>query len=68
MIMRCYCIKKLPYAELEFINHTKHQIPTKAANDLNEMIRQFLEGACEPHSPNQDLEGASIDLNTPYKQ
>jgi len=22
----------------------------------------------EPHPPNQDLEGASIDLNTPYKQ
>ena len=37
--------KKLPYAELKFINHTKHQIPTKAANDLNEMIRQFIKGA-----------------------
>jgi len=24
--------------------------------------------AGEPHPPNQDLEGASIDLNTPYKQ
>ena len=24
--------------------------------------------ASEPHPPNQDLEGASIDLNTPYKQ
>ena len=22
----------------------------------------------EPHPPNQDLEGASIDLDTPYKQ
>ena len=36
--------KKLPYAQLKFINHAKHQIPTKAANDLNEMIRQFIEG------------------------
>ena len=37
--------KKLPYAQLKFINHAKHQIPTKAANDLNEMIRQFIKGA-----------------------
>ena len=34
--------KKLPCTELKFINHTKHQIPTKAANDLNEMIWQFM--------------------------
>ena len=25
-------------------------------------------GESEPHLPNQDLVGASIDLNTPYKQ
>ena len=37
--------KKLPYAKLKFINDTKHQIPTKAANDLNEMIRQFIKDA-----------------------
>lgn len=37
--------KKLPCAKLKFIHHTKHQIPTKAANDLNEMIREFIKGA-----------------------
>lgn len=37
--------KKLPYTELKFINHAKHQIPTKAANDLNAMIKQFIKGA-----------------------
>lgn len=34
--------EKLPCNELKFINHVKHQIPTKAANELNEMIRQFI--------------------------
>lgn len=33
---------KLSCKELKFIDHAKHQIPTKAANDLNEMIRQFI--------------------------
>lgn len=36
--------KKIPCAQLKFINHTKHQIPTKAANDLNAMIKQFIKG------------------------
>lgn len=34
--------EKLQCKELKFINHAKHQIPTKATNDLNEMIRQFI--------------------------
>lgn len=34
--------EKLPYKELKFIDHVKHQIPTKAANDLNEMIKHFI--------------------------
>ena len=37
--------KKLPCTELKFIKHAKHQIPTKAANELNEMIGQFIKGA-----------------------
>ncbi|QED47786.1 alpha/beta fold hydrolase [Cytobacillus dafuensis] len=32
--------EKLPNNELKFTN-TSHQIPTKAANELNEMIKQF---------------------------
>ncbi|WML44874.1 alpha/beta hydrolase [Neobacillus sp. PS3-40] len=34
--------KKLPYNELKFIEHVKHQIPTKAAIKLNELIKQFV--------------------------
>ncbi|MDP1418204.1 alpha/beta hydrolase [Peribacillus simplex] len=34
--------EKLPCTELKFIDHTKHQIPTKAANDLNESIKHFI--------------------------
>ncbi|MCK1981478.1 MULTISPECIES: alpha/beta fold hydrolase [Peribacillus] len=34
--------EKLPCAELKFIDHAKHQIPTKAANDLNESIKHFI--------------------------
>ena len=34
--------EKLPNKELKFIEHVKHQIPTKAANDLNEMIKHFI--------------------------
>lgn len=37
--------KKLPCTELKFINHAKHQIPTKAANELNAMIKQYIKGA-----------------------
>lgn len=33
---------KLPCNELEFIDNVKHQIPTKAAKELNEMIKQFV--------------------------
>ena len=33
--------EKLPCNELKFIGNVKHQIPTKAAKDLNEMIKQF---------------------------
>lgn len=32
---------KLPCNELKFIDNVKHQIPTKAAEALNEMIKQF---------------------------
>ncbi|MBT2646586.1 alpha/beta hydrolase [Bacillus sp. ISL-34] len=34
--------EKLPCTELKFIDQTKHQIPTKAANDLNESIKHFI--------------------------
>ncbi|ABS22017.1 alpha/beta fold hydrolase [Bacillus cytotoxicus] len=34
--------EKLPYNELRFIHHTKHQIPTKAATELNQMIGNFI--------------------------
>ncbi|WHX60944.1 alpha/beta fold hydrolase [Peribacillus frigoritolerans] len=34
--------EKLPYTELRFIDHVKHQIPTKAANELNESIKHFI--------------------------
>ena len=33
--------EKLPCNKLNFIDNVKHQIPTKAAKDLNEMIKQF---------------------------
>ncbi|MDF2083759.1 alpha/beta hydrolase [Bacillus hominis] len=33
---------KLPCNELNFIDNIKHQIPTKAAKELNEMIKQFV--------------------------
>lgn len=32
----------LPQNELYFIKKTKHQVPTKAADELNELIRQFI--------------------------
>ncbi|EJQ92791.1 alpha/beta fold hydrolase (plasmid) [Bacillus mycoides] len=32
----------LPYNELKFIDNVKHQIPTKAAKRLNEMIKHFV--------------------------
>ncbi|MGG0410896.1 alpha/beta fold hydrolase [Peribacillus simplex] len=34
--------EKLPCTELKFIDHVKHQIPTKAANELNESIKHFI--------------------------
>ena len=34
--------EKLPNKELKYINRVKHQIPTKAANELNDMIREFI--------------------------
>lgn len=34
--------EKLPCKELKFIDHAKHQIPTKAASNLNEMIKHFI--------------------------
>ncbi|WP_028403038.1 alpha/beta fold hydrolase [Ectobacillus panaciterrae] len=34
--------EKLPCNELKFIDNVKHQIPTKAKIDLNEMIKQFV--------------------------
>ncbi|CAH0219292.1 alpha/beta fold hydrolase [Peribacillus simplex] len=34
--------EKLPCTELTFIDHAKHQIPTKAVNDLNESIKHFI--------------------------
>jgi pimeloyl-ACP methyl ester carboxylesterase len=34
--------KKLPNNELKFIDHVKHQLPTKAAEELNERIKQFV--------------------------
>jgi pimeloyl-ACP methyl ester carboxylesterase len=34
--------ERLPKCELVFIKNTKHQIPTKAADELNELIEQFI--------------------------
>lgn len=34
--------QRLPKSELIFIKNTKHQIPTKAASELNERINQFV--------------------------
>lgn len=34
--------EKLPLNDLVFIEHSNHRIPTKAANVLNEIIRQFI--------------------------
>lgn len=41
--------EKLPYNELKFIDNAKHQIPTKAAKTLNEMIKQFIFTHTEMH-------------------
>jgi pimeloyl-ACP methyl ester carboxylesterase len=42
----CYYAKllheKLPCSELQFIDHVQHQIPTKTAVDLNNLIKQFV--------------------------
>jgi pimeloyl-ACP methyl ester carboxylesterase len=34
--------EKLPSSELKFLANEKHQLPTKAAKELNRMIRQFI--------------------------
>lgn len=34
--------EKLPYNRLEWIKDVKHQIPTKAPEELNDLIRQFV--------------------------
>ncbi|MHA6529741.1 alpha/beta fold hydrolase [Paenibacillus sp. BAC0078] len=34
--------ERLPKSELIFIKNTKHQVPTKAAGPLNELIKQFI--------------------------
>ena len=39
---------KLPNNELKWIENVKHQIPTKAAFELNEFIRQFIHTHEEP--------------------
>lgn len=38
---------KLPNKELRFIHYAKHQIPTKAANELNDLIKQYVY-SCNP--------------------
>ncbi|MEW9674122.1 alpha/beta fold hydrolase [Ammoniphilus sp. 3BR4] len=39
---------KLPCSELKWIQHVKHQIPTKAAVELNDLIKQFIYTYKEP--------------------
>lgn len=34
--------ERLPKSELVFIKNTKHQVPTKAAGPLNELIKQYI--------------------------
>lgn len=38
---------KLPRSELKWIPNVKHQIPTKAASELNRFIKQFIETQME---------------------
>lgn len=33
---------RLPYSEMKFIAEAKHQIPTKSAIELNDLVRQFV--------------------------
>lgn len=35
--------RRLPQSELYFVKKTSHQIPTKAADELNRLIKQFME-------------------------
>lgn len=42
--------EKLPHNELKFIAKEKHQIPTKAAIDLNQMIEKFIQTYNEMNS------------------
>lgn len=48
--------EQLPQSELVFIKDTKHQIPTKAADELNEQIERFILLKDE----------ANMTLNQPY--
>ncbi|MFD1357016.1 alpha/beta fold hydrolase [Fictibacillus halophilus] len=34
--------RKLEHNQLKIIDHVKHQIPTKAANELNQFIKEFI--------------------------
>jgi pimeloyl-ACP methyl ester carboxylesterase len=34
--------EKLPYTELKYIDNVKHQIPTKASYDVNNLIKRFI--------------------------
>ncbi|MDB5085453.1 MAG: hydrolase [Bacilli bacterium] len=38
--------KRIPTSELNYIQNVKHQIPTKAANELNVLIKQFVTVNC----------------------
>jgi pimeloyl-ACP methyl ester carboxylesterase len=35
--------ERLPHSELSFIPHVKHQIPTKASDELNDRITRFIQ-------------------------
>ena len=39
--------EKLPYSELKFLPNEKHQLPTKAAKELNQLINQFINALCK---------------------
>jgi pimeloyl-ACP methyl ester carboxylesterase len=39
--------EKLPFNNLKFLRNEKHQLPTKAAKDLNQLINQFISSLCK---------------------
>jgi pimeloyl-ACP methyl ester carboxylesterase len=39
--------EKLPCNKLEFLRNEKHQIPTKAAKELNQLINQYINSLCK---------------------